>query len=316
VMEALVRRRHMREVLLPAYRSIRAAMGDASLLTRILGDRLSQAFEISLWLLGLLHDSRTLRRAHAHLTGTDKGRRAWALELVDNVLSEDEHAMIADALEAPLKSLPLGDEDAARVFIEELCTSEDFTLRACARRVGRAKGVWTKPPKEDDMSDVTVKRLFALEGVEIFAQSDVDDLAAVAAVAKEQSFRKGERIYVEGDPGDALYVIVEGSAEARRDGEVVLTMKARESFGETSLFDGAPRINDVIATVDTTVLAIDRRDFLDLLGDRPELLAGMFRVMSRQLKTMVVEVTSRRTHTGDLPAVSVPPVSETGRNVF
>ena len=166
------------------------------------------------------------------------------------------------------------------------------------------------------MNETTVKRLFALEGVEIFAQSDVDDLAAVAAVAKEQSFRKGERIYVEGDPGDALYVIVEGSAEARRDGEVVLTMKARESFGETSLFDGAPRINDVIATVDTTVLAIDRRDFLDLLGDRPELLAGMFRVMSRQLKTMVVEVTSRRTHTGDLPAVSVPPVAETGRNVF
>jgi CRP-like cAMP-binding protein len=166
------------------------------------------------------------------------------------------------------------------------------------------------------MSDITVRRLFALEGVEIFAQSDVDDLAAVAGVAKEQSFRKGERIYAEGDPGDALYVIVEGSAEARRDDEVVLTMKARESFGETSLFDGAPRINEVVATADTKVLMIDRRDFLDLLGDRPELLGGMFRVMSRQLKTMVVEVAARRANTGDLPAVSVPPVSETDRNVF
>ena len=41
---------------------------------------------------------------------------------------------------------------------------------------------------------------------------DVDDLAAVAGVAKEQTFRKGERIYAEGDPGDALYVIVDGSA--------------------------------------------------------------------------------------------------------
>lgn len=316
VMEALVARQRARRLLLPAYRSVRAAMGDASLLTRVLADRLSQAFELSLWLLGLLHDSRVLRRAHAHLTGPDPRRRAWALELVDNVLSEEERAQIADALEAPPERLPLGDEDAARVFIEELCTSEDFILRACARRIGRAKGVWKKPTKEDDMSDVTVKRLFALEGVEIFAQSDVDDLAAVAAIAKEQSFRKGERIYAEGDPGDALYVIVEGSAEARRDGEVVLTMKARESFGETSLFDGAPRINEVVATVDTTVLLIDRRDFLDVLGDRPELLAGMFRVMSRQLKTMVVEVAARRSLTGDLPAVSVPPTSETGKNVF
>jgi CRP-like cAMP-binding protein len=166
------------------------------------------------------------------------------------------------------------------------------------------------------MSEVTVKNLFALEGVEIFAQSDVDDLAAVASVAKEHVFRKGERIYAEGDPGDALYVIVEGAVEARREGEVVLTMRSRESFGETSLFDGAPRINEVIATQDTTALVIDRRDFLDLLSDRPELLAGMFRVMSRQLKTMVVEVAARRSTTGDVPAVAPVLVkSETVRRV-
>jgi hypothetical protein len=316
VMEALVRRKHTRESLLPAWRAIRAAQGDASLLTRVVGDRLDQSFELSFWLLGLLHDSRALRRAHSHLVGGDSKRRAWALELAENLLTEDERALLGEALETPHRSLPLGDEDTAPFFVEELCSSEDFTLRACARRVGRTLGVWTRPPKEDDMSDVTVKRLFALEGVEIFAQSDVDDLAAVAGVAKEQLFRKGERIYAEGDPGDALYVIVEGACEARREGEVVLTMKSRESFGETSLFDGAPRINEVVATADTTALVIDRRDFLDLLGDRPELLAGMFRVMSRQLKSMVVEVANRRSSTGDLPAVSMPPVAETGKNLF
>ncbi|MBL8917419.1 MAG: cyclic nucleotide-binding domain-containing protein [Myxococcaceae bacterium] len=316
VLEALARRRETRAQLLPAWRSIRAALGDASLLTRIIGDRLAQAFELSLWLLGLLHESRALRRAHAHLVGADQKRRAFALELIDNLLTDEERAQIADELDAPHGAQPLGDDEAAPAFVEELCSSDDFTLRACARRVGRQMGVWGKPPKEDDMSDATVKRLFALEGVEIFAQSDVDDLAAVAQVAKEQSYRRGERIYAEGDPGDALYVIVTGAVEARRDDEVVMTMKARESFGETSLFDGAPRINEVIALADTAVLVIDRRDFLDLLGDRPELLAGMFRVMSRQLKTMVVEVAARRANTGDLPAVSMPPVTETDRNVF
>ncbi len=316
VLEALSRRQATQHGLRPAFRSLRAAYGEASLVTRIVGDRLDQALELSFWLLGLLHDAPALRKAHAHLVGQDARRRAWALELIDNLLSTEEREAIAGALETPHRAEPLGDEDAARVFVEELCSSDDFTLRACARRLGRMMGVWTLPPKEDDMSDVTVRRLFALEGVEIFAQSDVDDLAAVAGVAKEEKFRKGERIYAEGDPGDALYVIVDGAVEARRDGEVVLTMKTRESFGETSLFDGAPRINEVIATQDTTVLTIDRRDFLDLLGDRPELLAGMFRVMSRQLKTMVVEVASRRANTGDLPAVSVPPVTETDRNLF
>ncbi len=316
VMEALVRRQQTREELLPAYLGIRAALGDTSLLTRVIEDRLDQAFEISFWLLGLLHDSRALRRAHSHLLGSDGRRRAWALELVDNLLTADERALVIGSIEKPHRERALADEDTAPLFIEELCTSPDFTLRACARRVGRPLGVWKRPPKEDDMSDVTVKRLFALEGVEIFAQSDVDDLAAVAAVAREQTFHSGERVYAEGDPGDALFVIVEGVVQARREGEVLFTMKARESFGETSLFDGAPRINEVVAMTDTTALVIDRRDFLDLLGDRPELLAGMFRVMSRQLKSMVVEVASRRSSTGDLPAVVVPPVSETGRNVF
>lgn len=149
------------------------------------------------------------------------------------------------------------------------------------------------------MNELVLQRLFALEGVEIFARSDVDDLAAVAAVAKEQTFNKGARVYAEGDPGDALYVVVDGSLEARRDGERVLSIKAKESFGETSLFDGAPRINEVIATADSKVLVIDRRDFLDLLADRPELLAGMFRVLSQQLKSMVVEVANRKSNTAD-----------------
>ncbi len=155
------------------------------------------------------------------------------------------------------------------------------------------------------MRDVTLKRLFALEGVDIFAQSDVDDLAAVSAVAREQTFRKGERIYGEGDPGDALYVISDGEVEARRDGEVVLTLKVKQSFGETSLFDGAPRVNEVIATADTNALVIDRRDFLDLVSDRPELLAGMFRVLSRQMKDVVVEMAQRRKTTDEMPALGL-----------
>jgi hypothetical protein len=127
-----------------------------------------------------------------------------------------------------------------------LCASDDFILKACARMVGRRLGHWTAPHREDDMNETIVKRLFALEGVEIFARSDVDDLAAVATVAKEQTFSKGTRVYSEGDPGDALYVIIEGAMEARRDGETVLTMKTKESFGETSLFDGAPRVNEAV----------------------------------------------------------------------
>jgi HEAT repeat protein len=307
-LEALGRRRDLAMSLIEPYRDARAALGDDALLTRVLADRLDQSMELSFWLLALRHDARGLRRAHALLIGADARRRAWALELVDNVLTQEERELVSHHVDSHHRSLPFGASARLADHLPALCTSEDFILKACARTVARRLGLWTPQYREDDMNETIVKRLFALEGVEIFARSDVDDLAAVAAVAKEQTFAKGARVYSEGDPGDALYVIIEGAMEARRDGETVLTMKAKESFGETSLFDGAPRINDVVATENSRTLVIDRRDFLDLLADRPELLAGMFRVLSRQLKSMVVEVAARRSTTGEMVAVGAPPV--------
>lgn len=306
-LDALRERRHRSSAILEPYRDCRAALGEEALLTRILGDRLDQSMELGFWLLGLRRDPRGLRRAHTLLLGSDSRRRAWALELVDNEITPEERALISHHVETHHRTLPIGDAERLPRHLAALCDSEDFILRACARATARGE-VGRSIHREDDMNETTVRRLFALEGVEIFARSDVDDVAAVAAVAKEQSFAKGARVYSEGDPGDALYVIVEGAMEARRDGEVVLRMKAKESFGETSLFDGAPRINEVIATMPSRTLVIDRRDFLDLLADRPELLAGMFRVLSRQLKSMVVEVANRRSSVDDLPALSAPPI--------
>ncbi|MDP2273596.1 MAG: cyclic nucleotide-binding domain-containing protein [Archangium sp.] len=308
-LEALTRRKEGSLKLIEPFRDCRAALGEDALLTRVLADRLDQSMELSFWLLGLRRDARGLRRAHTLLLGSDTRRRAWAMELVDNVISPEERELVAHHVDAHHRSLPFGAAARFHGHLQMLCASDDFILKACARAVGRSTGHWTSPHREDDMNEITVKRLFALEGVEIFARSDVDDVAAVAAVAREQTFRKGAQVYSEGDPGDALYVIVEGAMEARRDGEVVLRMKAKESFGETSLFDGAPRINEVVATMDSKALVIDRRDFLDLLADRPELLAGMFRVLSRQLKTMVVEVANRR-GTGDYPAIGGPPLPD------
>ena len=74
----------------------------------------------------------------------------------------------------------------------------------------------------------------------------------------------------------------------------MLRSQAKETFGDVSLLDGAPRPTDVVATEDTRVLVIDRRDFLDLLSDRPELLTGFFRAVSQQLRTLIDLPTSRQ----------------------
>ncbi len=301
VLDALRRRQQTWRGLSQAFIDLKAALGPHALVTRAVGDRLDQSFELSFWLLGLKHDAKAMRRAHAHLAGNDPRRKAWAIELVDAVLTGEERLLVQEQIDTHHRGQKVGDKNGVEAHLQALCKSEDPVLRSCARGAARERGLWPLTLKEDDMADGTMKRLFALEGVEIFAQSDVDDLAAVAAVAKEQQFKRGENVYQVGDPGDALYVILEGTVEARREGELLMRMGSKEAFGDHSLFDGAPRVTDIVVLEPLTVLVIDRRDFLDLLGDRPELLRGVFKMMSRQLKSMVVDLTqARRATTGEI----------------
>ncbi|MFY0575565.1 Crp/Fnr family transcriptional regulator [Cystobacter fuscus] len=158
------------------------------------------------------------------------------------------------------------------------------------------------------MSQATVQKLFLLEGVHVFSQNDVDDVAAVAAIARETRFRAGERVYSEGDPGDALYVIIEGSVDAVSNGEHVMRIRAKETFGDMSLLDGAPRPTDAVAMEDTRALVIDRRDFLDLLADRPELLTGFFRAVSQQLRAVIQAAEPRQP--GEVVTMGPRPVEE------
>jgi CRP-like cAMP-binding protein/HEAT repeat protein len=305
VREALGRRRDTYRELVEAFRDLRAALGDDSLLTRAVGDRLDQALEMCFFLLGLVHTPQTMRRVHQHLVGKDPRRRAYALELMENLIAEEDRELVMEQIEAHHRDLPPGAAGRLESHLEGLIQSEDGVLRACARHVARRQSALVvPPPQENDMSEATVQKMFALEGVSVFSQSDVDDIAAVAAVAREVRFRAGERIYSQGDPGDALYVIVEGSVDHIRDGEHVMRMQAKETFGDVSLLDGAPRPTDVVAVEDTRVLVIDRRDFLDLLADRPELLTGFFRAVSQQIRTLIDLPATRQS--GEL-LESVPP---------
>ncbi len=287
VREALGRRREVYRALVEPFRDLRAELGDHSLLTRVVGDRLDQALELSFFLLGLLHPPQVMRRVHQQVAGQDARRRAYALELLETLTNEEDRALVREQVESHHRDLPPGTTGQLEAHLAWLCRSEDVVLRACARYVAGRIGMDLPPPQEGDMSQATVQKLFLLEEVHVFSQSDVDDVAAVAAIAREARFRAGERVYSQGDPGDALYVIIEGAVDAISNGEHVLRMRAKETFGDVSLLDGAPRPTDVVAVQDTRVLVIDRRDFLDLLADRPELLTGFFRAVTQQLRAVI-----------------------------
>lgn len=112
-----------------------------------------------------------------------------------------------------------------------------------------------------------VTRLPALRPVPIFRGMTKASLLQVARKAREVSYPAGATLVRQGDPGDTLCVIVSGTVEVTRDGQVVAEMAAGDFFGEISLIDGEPRSATVTATEDVTLLTVSSSDFTALLAD-------------------------------------------------
>ena len=131
--------------------------------------------------------------------------------------------------------------------------------------------------------------LEVLRTVPLFRQVPDGDLQALAQLARERSYSKGSVILSQGDPGDALYLILRGQVRVTvvaEDGrEVILSVLGPGSFfGEMALLDDEPRSAHVIAMEDTTLLHLRREDFRARLRLAPELAISLLRELSRRLR--------------------------------
>jgi CRP/FNR family transcriptional regulator, cyclic AMP receptor protein len=81
----------------------------------------------------------------------------------------------------------------------------------------------------------------------------------------------------QGDPGDAMYVVLDGELRVRimiSGKETLLaTLQAGDFFGEVSLFDHGPRSADVVANKDSLLLKISVTNFKKLSNEAPTLAA-------------------------------------------
>jgi flavin reductase (DIM6/NTAB) family NADH-FMN oxidoreductase RutF len=123
-----------------------------------------------------------------------------------------------------------------------------------------------------------------LERAPVFSSLPPEILDAITAEGDERAFEEGEFVVREGDPGDDLFVILEGEARVERKGSALATFGAGEFFGEIAVFDGRPRSADVVAASPLRALAISRDVVREALTREPlaawamlETLAARFR---------------------------------------
>jgi len=114
-------------------------------------------------------------------------------------------------------------------------------------------------------------------------------LERIAELAGQRSFRAGEIVFNQGDPGDALYAVVTGkiriSAGAADGREIFLNiMEPGDTFGEIALLDGGTRTASATATIPSELVSIRREHFLGLLEREPGMALELLRLCGERLR--------------------------------
>lgn len=149
------------------------------------------------------------------------------------------------------------------------------------------------------IEDAEMIRLHEVLGaVPFFHELTPEELDRIIALGRLVTYPKSSLLFQEGDPGEALYIVVDGSV---RIGKVVPGAKEEAMafierggcFGEMALFDEFPRSATAVAHEECRVLFIDKQAFLNLLRSEPVIARKILWAFCRTLSVRLRETTDR-----------------------
>jgi CRP-like cAMP-binding protein len=209
-------------------------------------------------------------------------RRANLRRRADDILgvlvgSPQDPAQIRPAIEQLL--------DAAMQDTAEEVRSAARTAR---RIIARRTLAPDTAPMEEGMLSI-VERIIFLKEVPFFQAMTIDQLKVLAGVCEEQLLEKEQKVFNQGEPGGALYVVVSGRVaieQERRKGSFarLATVGAHSYFGELGLFDDSPRTTSAITLQDTLVLRLRREPLIALMRQHPDLSLKLINVLNQRLR--------------------------------
>ncbi len=132
------------------------------------------------------------------------------------------------------------------------------------------------------------EKLEFLKKVSIFKETGEDFLLSLAAVVQGMKARAQQSIVKKGEPGDAMYIIIEGSGRIHDGGHVLSRLQENEVFGEYSLIDDGPRSASVTTEKESYFLRLRRDDFESRLDEDPGFCKGIMKVLISRMRNMNV----------------------------
>ena len=102
----------------------------------------------------------------------------------------------------------------------------------------------------------------------LFQELTEEELVDVLVIGHVENFKAKDVVFKEGDPGDTLYLIIEGSIRISKfidkNEEALAVLEPQSYFGEMTILDSEPRSAWAIAHTDATLFSIESKKLLEL----------------------------------------------------
>ena len=138
----------------------------------------------------------------------------------------------------------------------------------------------------------------SLRQVPMFRDIDPARLKLLAFTSERVNFAAGQKFFQQGDAADAAYVILQGKADVAIDsagGEIKVAELGQNAIvGEMGILADSPRSATIIAAAPTTALRIDKRVFLELLTQFPQMSIAVMRELASRLEKMNAQLAQAR----------------------
>lgn len=137
----------------------------------------------------------------------------------------------------------------------------------------------------------------------IFKKIDLAMLKLLCFSSERLTFQAGQVIFDSGDPGDAAYVIIEGSVEVTvvgPTGQTILlnTLGPNDIVGEIAIFAEVPRTASVTTTTRVETLRIAKEQFMAVIRQNPDAALELIRILASRLARTTAQLTQARRRDG------------------
>ncbi len=222
------------------------------------------------------------------LRSHDQDARAQAIEALDSLGDR----RLGRALTACLEAASEETSPDPMAALERLTQDDDSWIARLSKavRASLTTDAHEATMTTDDRVSTEFDRMLLLRRIPLFAGLEPEDLQRIALVATERDYPADSALMRQGEVGDELVVIIEGSVrvvQATADGgeRFVRSYQAGEHIGELAVLRDRPRVATVIAVGDVHGLVLGGDGLRAILRERPGAAMAMLATLAERIST-------------------------------